>query len=196
VKNVLSRSFDTGFRIDENFGRDIGERVDAPYGSYVAEPLYIDGEPVLFPYDLEVEHFRRYEELFHGFIPAPIPEYSSVEAFVADERPAGDGPGTLNFLGYFQNPESVIGLAHQSRQVFARLAFLDPVLVEELQTKVGGENVTSLTELSPQTQVRVFNTYNFMTHLVDVNDDARAWIPAVGAEGEYGYVFDPDYLKH
>lgn len=137
---------------------------------YVAEPLFIAGRYV-FPSDLTPEQ----RQLFDGFIPAEIPAYPDVSTFLADERPAGDAVGTLNFIGFFQAADTIAGLAHKSRAVYRRLQAVAPELVLELEALMA--NVHSLGELDQETQEVLFHTYNLMAQLVEAEVD------------------DPDYLK-
>lgn len=167
--------------------------------AYVAEPLYVDGEVALFPGDLAWEQLQRYQELFDNFMPVPpgsLAEYPDVESFIADERPENNTVGTLNFLGFFQEEESVAGLSHKQKPVFQRLRFLHPELVEELEYAVVG--VESLRELKREDQTRLWAAHERMRSLVSVNDPDLRF--ECNDEGQIHSVAvcapDRDYLKH
>lgn len=163
-------------------------------GTYVAEPVFIGktGEHVIFLSDLGPDD----RNLFEDFSPAQLREYPDVASFLADERPEGDGVGTLNFMGYFQSPETLSGISHKTRKVYRRLQLVAPDLVSELEEEI--KDKWSLGELEPQTQEKLWAAYNLMANLVDVRDDYGVTASETDEEPArpVSATFDFDYLKH
>lgn len=159
-------------------------------GTYIAEPVLV-GEHIVFLNDLGPDD----RALFENFSPLPLSEYPDVESFVADERPEGDGVGTLNFMGYFQNPETLAGISHKSRKVYRRLQLIAPELVHELEEEIADK--WSIAELDRATQEKLFTAYNLMASLVDAHDDFGALAGQTEALNRPNLsTFDNDYLKH
>lgn len=192
--------------ISPNLGRDLNERVpEAQYGVYVGEFLWVGNSPVLAVSDLGPEERREYDQLFAQFVPAQIPEYSNLEEFLADERPIDPEtghlrPGTLNFLGFFQNPESVTGVSHRQKPVWSRLLFLERNIEEisysgKLTERL--RNITSMEQLDAETQRLLLDAYNLMANLVSVNDeDVQLVEIEAGTEtGSQARYTAGDYLK-
>lgn len=165
--------------LSPNFGRDLDERQpEAKYGVYVGDFLWIGNEPVMAISDLGPEERNEYDRLFANFEPVKVPGYGSIEEFVADERPIDPETGhvlmgNINFLGYFQAPESVTGMAHRSKMAWQRLEFLERNLEGidmsgELESRLRG--VTSMQQLDRETQALLLDAYNLMANLVSLND--------------------------
>ncbi|MEX0748899.1 MAG: hypothetical protein WD467_02620 [Candidatus Saccharimonadales bacterium] len=155
-------------------------------GTYVATPVWV-GNYVVFPYKLSPE----LQPLFKNFQPAPLSKYADVESFVADERPADDRPGTLNFMAYFQPARVLTGGSHKIRSPFRRLLLLNPKLVHKLEQDLADTyRYDSIAKLEPQPQTRLFEAYNLMSEMVDINDENLFRTEPDGTS-----VFDRDYLK-
>ena len=152
--------------------------------TYVAEPIFI-GEHTVFPSDLTPED----RELFEGFTPVNLEKYSDVGSFVADERPEGDLVGTLNFMGFFQNPETLSGMSHIPKPVSRRFSILYPEVVYELRSRLSDPEITSFADLDSETLEILFESYNRMSELVDINEATRR-----SSDGDI--FIDLDYLKH
>lgn len=192
--------------VEENFGpitdsttdAEFANIIEANYGPYVAEPLILEGVGVFFPYDWSPERLTRCQELFRDFNPIHLPEYPDLESFLADERPQGDSVGTINFMGFFQNPMTIAGL-HRSKPVFSRFEILYPEMVTELDNEIAYANsqgITGIGELKEPVQEKLLRAYNYMVHLVGGGDDDSLFRFIEATSDGSTYEVDDKYLQH
>ena len=191
------------YTLSPNFGKDLNERqVESKYGVYVGDFLWIGGEPVMAISDLEPEERNEYDRLFANFESVPVWPYETVDEFVRNERPVDPVTqqvqmGTVNFLGFFQDPESVTGMAHRRKLAWQRLEFLERNLegfdlIARLEPKIKGK--TSMQDLDEETQELLFDAYNLMSNLVSFNDPDLV-MTYLGDSQEGGEIYTAgDYL--
>ena len=191
------------YPLSPNFGKDLNERqAEAKYGVYVGDFLWIGNEPVMAISDLGPEERDEYDRLFANFEPVPVWPYETVDEFVKNERPIDPltqkmQMGTVNFLGFFQDPKSVTGMAHRKKMAWQRLEFLernleDFDLIAKLEPKMKGK--TSMQDLDSETQELLFDAYNLMSNLVSFNDPDLV-MTYLGDSQEGGEIYTAgDYL--
>ena len=117
-------------------------------------PLHSIGQDPLTPTEIEaLVHPDR------GIEPAPMKQFASLEDFLQNSN---------NFRLAFTAPEdSVTGPIYRGQKVFQRFAILHTIFASSLIRRAEGRY---LADLDKTTREDLFNAYQRMSQLVDIND--------------------------